>query len=140
MRRNFISEPLCDWQKADAQALPFPNIDCRGLSVRGDVLPGQQNAYREARRVMKPGGRFIFNVWDKIEHNGFADLVTRAGLLPRLAPRLKHAPRSVSSGRRLSIAPSWRRGKPRPRPLARSPAASHLRLQPRARSPRIRSI
>ena len=27
---------------------------------------------------MKPGGHFIFNVWDKIEHNEFADLVTAA--------------------------------------------------------------
>jgi transposase len=56
------------------------------------------------------------------------------------APRLKPAPRSVSSGRRPSIARSRRRGKPRPRPLARSPAASHLRLRSRGRSPRTRSI
>ena len=27
---------------------------------------------------MKPGGHFIFNAWDKIEHNEFAELVTAA--------------------------------------------------------------
>jgi hypothetical protein len=28
--------------------------------------------------VLKPGGRFVFNVWDKLEYNEFADLVTAA--------------------------------------------------------------
>jgi SAM-dependent methyltransferase len=35
-------------------------------------------AYREARRVLKRGGRFLFNVWDRIEENVFADEVTNA--------------------------------------------------------------
>src|SRR5262249_3515193 len=35
-------------------------------------------AYREAKRVLKPGGLFVFNVWDRIEENVFADNVTRA--------------------------------------------------------------
>src|ERR1019366_8423598 len=41
--------------------------------------------------------------------------------LPKPAPRLKRAPRNVSSGRRPSIAPSLWRGRRRPRPRARSP-------------------
>lgn len=31
-----------------------------------------------ARRSLKPGGQLIFNVWDKIEVNEFADVVTQA--------------------------------------------------------------
>ncbi|MGI9521966.1 MAG: SAM-dependent methyltransferase, partial [Hyphomicrobiaceae bacterium] len=34
--------------------------------------------YREARRVLKEGGRYIFNVWDHIGHNVFAHDVTNA--------------------------------------------------------------
>ena len=34
--------------------------------------------YAEARRVLTPGGRFVFNVWDRIEDNDFADVVTQA--------------------------------------------------------------
>ena len=28
--------------------------------------------------MLKPGGRFFFNVWDRIEDNEFADVVTQA--------------------------------------------------------------
>ena len=32
----------------------------------------------EAFRVLKPGGRFLFSVWDRIEANEFADAVVKA--------------------------------------------------------------
>jgi SAM-dependent methyltransferase len=41
-------------------------------------FPDKQKAYREARRVLKAGGHFIFNVWDRLAQNEFADLVTTA--------------------------------------------------------------
>jgi ubiquinone/menaquinone biosynthesis C-methylase UbiE len=68
------------WQKADAQALPFPDRSFDAVVCQFGVMffPDKQQAYREARRVLKPGGHFIFNVWDSIERNEFADLVTAA--------------------------------------------------------------
>jgi ubiquinone/menaquinone biosynthesis C-methylase UbiE len=68
------------WQKADAQALPFPDGAFDAVVCQFGVMffPDKQKAYREARRVLKPSGHFILNVWDKIEHNEFADLVTAA--------------------------------------------------------------
>jgi SAM-dependent methyltransferase len=41
-------------------------------------FPDKVKAYKEARRVLKPGGRFLFNIWDKIADNEFADVVTQA--------------------------------------------------------------
>ncbi len=38
--------------------------------------PDRLVAYNEARRVLKPGGAFIFNTWDRIEENIFANIVT----------------------------------------------------------------
>jgi SAM-dependent methyltransferase len=47
-------------------------------------FPDRISGYREAKRVLKPGGNFLFNVWDRIEENIFADDVTNA--LARIFP------------------------------------------------------
>ena len=46
-------------------------------------------AFAEVRRVLRRGGVFIFNVWDRIEENEFALLVTEAlaGVFPADPPR-----------------------------------------------------
>ena len=41
-------------------------------------FPDKAKAYAEALRVLKPGGRFIFNTWDRIGENHFAEEVTHA--------------------------------------------------------------
>jgi len=41
-------------------------------------FPDKVQGYREARRLLRPGGRFLFNVWDRISENVFADVVTEA--------------------------------------------------------------
>jgi ubiquinone/menaquinone biosynthesis C-methylase UbiE len=68
------------WRKADAQALPFEDgafdVVCCQFGVM--FFPDRLSGYREARRVLKPGGRFLFNVWDRIEENVFANEVTDA--------------------------------------------------------------
>ncbi len=68
------------WQQADAMALPFENasFDLVCCQFGAMFFPNRTNAYREARRVLKPGGHFLFNVWDRIEENVFANDVTNA--------------------------------------------------------------
>jgi ubiquinone/menaquinone biosynthesis C-methylase UbiE len=68
------------WQKVDAQSLPFPEGTFDAVVCQFGVMffPEKPRAYREARRVLKPGGRFIFNVWDRIEDNEFSAIVTAA--------------------------------------------------------------
>ena len=75
-----VASDRVSWQKADAQALPFPDRAFDAVVCQFGVMffPDKPKAYREARRVLKPSGHFIFNVWDSIEHNEFADLVTAA--------------------------------------------------------------
>jgi SAM-dependent methyltransferase len=52
-------------------------------------FPDKSKAFSEARRVLRPGGVFIFNVWDRIAENEFADTVTTSleSLFPRDPPR-----------------------------------------------------
>ena len=68
------------WRKADAQALPFEDATFDLVCCQFGVMffPDRPSAYREARRVLKPGGAFLFNAWDRIEENVFADDVTNA--------------------------------------------------------------
>jgi ubiquinone/menaquinone biosynthesis C-methylase UbiE len=86
-----LSSSRVSFQKVDAQALPFAEAAFDAVVCQFGVMffPEKQKAYSEARRVMKPGGRFIFNVWDKIEHNDFPNLVTAAlaELFPNDPPR-----------------------------------------------------
>jgi len=68
------------WRQADALALPFENaaFDLVCCQFGAMFFPDRTSGYREARRVLKPGGHFLFNVWDRIEENAFADDVTNA--------------------------------------------------------------
>ena len=86
------------WRQVDAQALPFADksFDAVVCQFGAMFFPDKVQAYKEARRVLKSGGRFLFNVWDKIEDNEFADVVTQAlaemfpGDPPRFMARTPH--------------------------------------------------
>ena len=58
------------------------------ILVRG-LLFDRPSAYREAKRILKPGGHFLFSVWDRIEENVFADDVTNA--LAKIFPTIRPA-------------------------------------------------
>ena len=74
------------WRHADAQQLPFPDasFDCVVCQFGVMFFPDRPRAFAEARRVLKPGGRFVFNTWDRIETSDFAATVhsTLANLYP----------------------------------------------------------
>jgi ubiquinone/menaquinone biosynthesis C-methylase UbiE len=79
------------WRQADALALPFENaaFDVVCCQFGAMFFPNRPLGYREARRVLKPGGHFLFSVWDRIEENVFADDVTNAlaKIFPHDPPR-----------------------------------------------------
>ena len=77
--------------QADAMQLPFPDASFDAVVCQFGVMffPDKARAFAEARRVLRPGGVYIFNVWDRIEENEFADVVTQGleVLFPRDPPR-----------------------------------------------------
>jgi SAM-dependent methyltransferase len=56
---------------ADAQSLPFADdsFDAVVMQFGMMFLPDRAAGYREARRVLRPGGHFVFNVWDRLDKN-----------------------------------------------------------------------
>jgi ubiquinone/menaquinone biosynthesis C-methylase UbiE len=79
------------WQRADAMDLPFEDnlFDTVVCQFGAMFFPDKVAGFKEARRVLNTGGRFVFNVWDSIEHNEFADVVTQtaAEMFPKDPPR-----------------------------------------------------
>lgn len=79
-----------EFRTADAQALPFDDdsFDLVVCQFGAMFLPDRVTAYREARRVLRPGGRLLFNTWDSLDENPASDAAARAvaGLFPEDPP------------------------------------------------------
>jgi SAM-dependent methyltransferase len=98
-----LSQPMLDqaarigtqrpvkWQQADAMQLPFADASFDAVVCQFGVMffPDRAQAYAQARRVLRPGGAFIFNTWERIAANQFADTVqtTIIELFPEDPPR-----------------------------------------------------
>ena len=138
------------WRKADAQALPFEDaaFDLVCCQFGAMFFPDRPSAYREARRVLKPGGCFLFSAWDRIEENVFADDVTNAlaeffpNDPPRFLARTPHGYHDTALIRsdlekaafRTSRSKPGRSRAARPRPVyPRSPIARARRCATRSR-------
>jgi len=79
------------WRQADVMDLPFADgaFDAVVCQFGAMFFPDKAGAYAEVRRVLRSGGLFVFNVWDRIQENEFADTVTTAleALFPHNPPR-----------------------------------------------------
>jgi ubiquinone/menaquinone biosynthesis C-methylase UbiE len=69
-----------EWRQADALALPFDDASFDIVACQFGVMffPDRVKGHAEARRVLTPGGRLFFNVWDRIETSEFTDIVSQA--------------------------------------------------------------
>ena len=78
--KTITSGGRVEWRQADAMALPFEDASFDAVVCQFGAMffPDKAKAYAETRRVLRPGGRFHFNVWDRIADNEFTDVVTDA--------------------------------------------------------------
>jgi SAM-dependent methyltransferase len=127
-----------EWRQADAMQLPFADesFDAVVCQFGAMFFPDKAKAFAQARRVLKPGGVFLFNVWDRIGENEFAETVTRAleSVFPQDPPRfMARTPHGYHDRRAIE------------RDLAdggfkRSPRIDTIAARSRAASPRIPAI
>jgi len=85
-----IDAPGVSFRQADAQDLPFDDASFDAVICQFGAMffPDRLRAYREARRVLRPRGRFLFNVWDRLEANPVSEVVAEsvAALFPEDPP------------------------------------------------------
>jgi ubiquinone/menaquinone biosynthesis C-methylase UbiE len=74
-----LPDTRVQWAQADALKLPYESgtYDAVVCQFGAMFFPDRVAGYKEARRVLKPTGAFLFNVWDRISDNEFADVVTQ---------------------------------------------------------------
>jgi len=85
-------------RQADALALPFDDASFDAIVCQFGVMffPDRVAGYREARRVLKPGGHLVFTMWDSLAHNPIPRCVVDAAALrfpanpPRFLARTPH--------------------------------------------------
>ncbi|WP_262027236.1 class I SAM-dependent methyltransferase [Microvirga sp. Mcv34] len=86
-----LQAPNVKWQQADAQKLPFEDASFDAIVCQFGVMffPDKQAAYREALRLLKPGGRLVFSVWNSLDHNEVSQIISDAAgkLFPDDPPR-----------------------------------------------------
>jgi ubiquinone/menaquinone biosynthesis C-methylase UbiE len=89
-----------EFRVADAQELPFPDgsFDTAVCQFGIMFVPDKDRAAREALRVLRPGGRFVFSTWDRMERNAFMRLTheTLIALFPADPPLFYSVPFSYS--------------------------------------------
>lgn len=87
---QFVASTV-SWRQANALSLPFEGETFDVVVCQFGVMffPDKPAAYREALRVLRPGGRFIFSTWDRIEENEVPHAVSEAvaGFFPQNPPQ-----------------------------------------------------
>lgn len=95
-RTKFQSGENVKWQEADASALPFADQSFdRVVSQFGLMfVPDKDLANRESFRVLRPGGIYLFSVWDSLADNGIARIAheTISSFFDRDPPRFYEIP------------------------------------------------
>jgi SAM-dependent methyltransferase len=95
-RSKFRPDERIEFTPADAMALPFGDREFDVVVCQFGVMfyPDKDKAYAETYRVLAPGGRYVFSVWDSFRHNPFAAIVheTLATLFPRDPPQFMRVP------------------------------------------------
>ncbi|MEO8665705.1 MAG: methyltransferase domain-containing protein [Ignavibacteria bacterium] len=70
-KTKIMSNKKIMWKTADMQSLPFENSSFDLVVCQFGIMfvPDKERAYSEIYRVLRPGGKFLFNTWDSMINN-----------------------------------------------------------------------
>lgn len=80
VRYGRATVPEATWATADAMRLPFQDATLEVVACQFGAMffPDRVAAFKEAGRVLAPGGRVTLSVWDALETHDFESVVTEA--------------------------------------------------------------
>ena len=95
-KAKFTADDTIEWKQADATSLPFDDgsFDAVVCQFGFMFFPDKTLAAREAHRVLKPGGVFLFSVWDSLEKNPLGKIAheTISGFFEKDPPTFYQVP------------------------------------------------
>ncbi len=95
-REKFSEPENVELRTANAMSLPFEDSSFDAVVCQFGIMffPHKRDSMLEVARVLKPGGHYLFNVWDTYEHNHLAQVVTQtlARIFPEDPPRFFDVP------------------------------------------------
>lgn len=99
-RGKFRDDEGVEFTPADAMALPFEDSEFDLIVCQFGVMffPDKVASFREAARVLRPGGRYIFNTWGSMAANPFSEIAheTTARFFPDNPPGFYRVPFSYA--------------------------------------------
>lgn len=93
---KFEGNENIEFQLANALDLPFDDATFDAVACQFSVMffPDKLLSLKEAARVLKPGGKLYFSIWDSLEHNHLIQIVNKtiAAYLPENPPDFYNVP------------------------------------------------
>ena len=73
---KFHSDEKIKFEVTDATQIPYPEEQFDAVVCQFGVMffPDKQRSYKEALRILRPGGHYAFNVWGALDCNPFAKI------------------------------------------------------------------
>ncbi|MFO1126803.1 MAG: methyltransferase domain-containing protein, partial [Methylocystis sp.] len=75
-KSKFGADEQVTFRPVDATDLPFADGAFHAIACQFGLMffPDKDRAHREARRILRPGGKYLFSVWDAPRYNPFPRL------------------------------------------------------------------